>query len=121
MNSPKFSILIPTRDRPKTFVHSLASVAAQAGDDFEIVVADNASGPDVKAAVDAVTSCPVTYIRSEEILPMTQNWINGIEACRGEYITVLGDDDGLMPSALQIVRRILARSPQSLVCWKTHS
>ncbi len=121
MTKPRFSILIPTRDRPETFIHALATVAAQQGNDFEIVVADNASGPKVKEAVDAVKSCPITYIRSDNILTMVENWERGLEACQGDYITVIGDDDGLMPSALEISRRFLDQTQTKLMTWKTHS
>ena len=121
MTSPLFSILIPTRDRGPTFTYALQTVVAQAGNDFEIVVADNASGPDVKEAVDGVKSCPITYVRSDQILPMTDNWIKGLEACKGRYITVLGDDDGLMPSALSIARLVIDKTKSKLISWNLHN
>ena len=117
MTRPRFSILIPTRDRPDTFVHALATVVAQSGNDFEIVVADNASQKAVKQAVDSVTTCPIVYVRSDEILSLTDNWLNGLASCSGEYITILGDDDGLMPTALDIARRALEIPGISLLTW----
>ncbi|MEM0952922.1 MAG: glycosyltransferase family A protein [Pseudomonadota bacterium] len=121
MSSPKFSILLPTRDRPATFKYALATIAAQAGDDFEIVVADNASGPAIKEAVDRIDSCPVIYTRSDEILTMVDNWERGLAMCNGEYVTVLGDDDGLMPSCLSIARRFIEQTSQKLLNWRCHS
>ena len=117
MGRPRFSILIPTRDRPETLVHALATVAAQSGDDFEIVVADNCSREAVKQAVDAVTNCPVVYVRSDSVLTMTENWLKGLAACSGDYITILGDDDGLMPTALDIARRALKTPGRDLLTW----
>lgn len=121
MTSPRFSILIPTRDRVETFVHTLKTVVDQPGDDFEIVVADNASRPGIREAVDAVTSCPIRYVRSDTILSMDANWEYGLEACTGEFVTVLGDDDAFVPSTLEAVRRILKASQAKLLSWGTHT
>lgn len=121
MTSPRFSILIPTRDRQETFVHALATVAAQPGDDFEIVVADNASRPGIRAAVEAITSVPIRYLRSDTALNMDANWERGLDACQGEFITILGDDDGFLPSTLEAVRRILNVTRANLLSWPCHT
>ncbi len=121
MTSPRFSILIPTRDRQETFVHALATVVAQPGDDFEIVVADNASRPGVREAVEAVTSVPIRYVRSDTALTMDANWEKGLDACRGAFITILGDDDGFLPSTLEAARRILDMTQANLLSWDCHT
>ena len=121
MADPLFSILIPTRDRPVTFRHSLATALVQHGDDFEIVVADNCSSPAVAQIVKAAQSDRITYIRSDEILPMTQNWEAGLRRCRGEYITILGDDDGLVPSTLSSARWLLRETKAKILNWSPHT
>jgi len=122
MSNPKFSIVIPTRDRPATFRHTLATALAQPGDDYEIVVADNCGSPATRMIVDdAVTHGPrIVYLRSDEILPMGENWERGVRACSGEYVTVLGDDDGLLPSALQVARRVIAGTRVPILSWALH-
>jgi hypothetical protein len=121
MSAPRFSILIPTRDRPVTFRHTLATALSQTGDDFEIVVADNCSSPAVAAIVDEAGSSKIRYIRSTEILPMTKNWELGLAQCRGEYVTVLGDDDGLLPSTLHCARLLLNASQAKILNWAPHT
>jgi hypothetical protein len=121
MTTPTFSIVIPTRDRAATFRHTLATVAAQVGDDYEIVVADNASGPAIRHAVEELASNKTRYIRSEAILPMTENWENGLRECRGEYVTVLGDDDALVPSSLIQARKLISATRAKVVSWFWHT
>ena len=121
MTSPRFSILIPTRDRPVTFRHTLATVLAQPGDDFEVVVADNCSSPAVLQIVQETQSRKIKYLRSDCILPMTQNWENGLKQCTGEYITILGDDDGLVPSALTAARLLLDNTQAKVLNWALHT
>src|SRR5687767_7917847 len=121
MTTPTFSIVIPTRDRAVTFRHTLATVAWQAGDDYEIVVADNASGPGIRFAVEELAPGKTRYVRSETILSMTGNWENGLAACRGEYVTVLGDDDAFLPSSLALARKLIAATKAKIISWQWHT
>lgn len=121
MTTPKFSILVPTRDRPATLRHTLETVVSQPGDDYEIVVADNCSGPETRQIVDALDSSKVRYARSDEILPMAENWERGLDLCSGEYVTVLGDDDALLPSTLELARRLIAATGAELISWSPHT
>ena len=117
---PLFSILIPTRDRPATLRHTLATVAAQPGNDYEIVVADNCCGPETRQIAEELGSAWIRYTRSEEILPMAENWERGLALCAGEYVTVLGDDDALVPSALALARTLASAAQPEIISWPTH-
>ena len=117
---PRFSILIPTRDRPATLRHTLATVVSQPGDDYEIVVADNCGGPETRQIVEELGSSRIRYTRSSEILPMVDNWESGLSLCSGEYVTVLGDDDGLVPSALTMARNLIDTTDPEMICWSPH-
>lgn len=121
MATPKFSVLIPTRDRPATLRHTLATVVSQPGDDYEIVVADNCSGPETRRIVEELDPQKIRYLRSDEILPMAENWERGLSLCSGEYVTVLGDDDGFLPSTLQMARRLIAATEAEIISWSPHT
>jgi glycosyltransferase involved in cell wall biosynthesis len=101
MTRPRFSVVIPTRERAGTLRHSLRTCLDQDFDDYEIVVADNASSPATKQVVDEAASPRIRYLRSDRPLAMSANWERAVAAARGEYVTVLGDDDGLLPFALR--------------------
>jgi len=116
---PLFSVLVPTRERPETLRHTLDTVLSQPGDDFEVIVADNASGPETRRIVEAAGRPNLRYVRSEEVLPMAENWERGLELCSGEYVTVLGDDDAFVPSTLAMARRLASREPE-IFSWTPH-
>jgi glycosyltransferase involved in cell wall biosynthesis len=120
---PTFSILIPTRDRPATLRSTLMSVVTQIGNDFEVVIADNCSGPATSLLVDEFQKkYPfIRYICTEEVLPMAENWELGLKACQGAYITVLGDDDGFLPYTLVAIRKLIAMSGASVIAWEPHT
>jgi glycosyltransferase involved in cell wall biosynthesis len=121
MTTPRFSVLIPTRERPSTFRRTLATVLAQPGDDYEIVIADNCSGPETRRIVEEAASDRLHYTRSDEVLPMAINWERGLALCSGEYVTVLGDDDGFVPSTLPLARRIIGATDCEILGWFPHT
>lgn len=121
MAAPRFSVLIPTRDRPATFRHTLATVASQPGDDYEIVIADNCSGPETSQIVKQLAFPRLRYTYSDQVLPMADNWERGLNLCSGEYVTVLGDDDGFLPSTLAMTRKLIAATEPELISWLPHT
>ncbi|MFM7136932.1 MAG: glycosyltransferase family 2 protein [Planctomycetota bacterium] len=100
MKRPRYSIVVPTRQRHETLHACLRTVVEQASDDYEIVVADNASSPETRAVCESFGSPRLRHVRCDEPLSMNDNWERALDAARGEWVTFLGDDDGLMPYAL---------------------
>ena len=45
----------------------------------------------------------MVYRRSDESIPVTDNWNAAIDAASGEQVIMLGDDDALMPGFLEAV------------------
>ena len=120
---PRFSVLVPTRQRPDTLPATLATLVEQPGDDYEIVVADNCGDERVdKVIKSAQARHPrVKHTRSDRILPMAVNWERGLAACSGEYVTVLGDDDGFLPTTLEVLRRLVSLSKAKVIAWEVHA
>jgi len=103
----KFSILLPTRDRPDLLRLAVQSVLEQDYREWEIVVADNASSADVAGYVTSLGDPRVRYIRSDAVLPVTDNWNRSLEHSTGDYFIMLGDDDCLMRGCLSAARALL--------------
>jgi glycosyltransferase involved in cell wall biosynthesis len=120
---PRFSILVPTRQRPDTLASTLTTLVEQPGDDFEIVVADNFGDAEVTKVIGEARKIKsqVKHIRSDRVLPMAENWERGLAACTGQFITVLGDDDGFLPSTLTLVRELIRSSGAKVVSWSCHT
>lgn len=95
--SPKFSVLLPTRNRLDLAKSAIETVRRQDFADWEIVVADNCSEDDVGSYVTSLADSRIVYTRSDEALPVTQNWNRALARASGDYVVMLGDDDGLVP------------------------
>ncbi len=104
------SVCIPTYNRPAELAALLEAVTAQEGDDFEIVISDDCS-PRFAAIESAVNRSrarhpriPHTLHRNDRTIGYDANlrWLLGM--ARGEYCLFMGDDDLLLPGAIQQVR-----------------
>jgi glycosyltransferase involved in cell wall biosynthesis len=117
MKSSLYSIVLPTRGRADTLRHTLKTVLDVEGTDYEVIVAGNGGGPETRQVVEAFASEKIRYVHSSEPLSMADNWERGLEAAAGDYITFLGDDDGMMPDALELARRFHGERPRDILSW----
>ena len=105
----KFSILLPTRNRLEYLRQAVETVRRQSFADWEVVVSDNDSEDDVAGFVGSLSDERVRYVRTERFVPVTDNWNNALAHASGEYVLMLGDDDGLVQGALAELDRTIAR------------
>ena len=95
------SFLLPTRDRLPYLKLAIETVRRQDNEDWEIVVADNASEEDVVAYVNSLEDSRILVRRAPEPVPVTENWNAALEMSSGDYVLMLGDDDGLLPGVCE--------------------
>jgi Glycosyl transferase family 2 len=117
MRTPRFSIVIPTRDRPHTLEHTLATCRVQEGPEFEIVVSDNWSSPRTRELVERCADTRIRYVRTPAPLAMTDSLEFAVAQARGEYVLMQGDDDGLLRHALPVIDSVLRATNTPLLRW----
>lgn len=104
---PYFSVLIASYNRPASIVACLESVFANEGEDFEVIVSDDAS-PSGDAVAEAVspylTRSNVRFYRQPINLgePANRNFM--VSQARGLYDLIVNDDDLLFPHTLRTLR-----------------
>ncbi len=118
MITPRFSIVIPTRERSHTLEHTLTTCLAQEGD-FEVVVSDNWSGPRTRELVEGRGDPRVRYVRTPASLAMTDSLEFAVSHARGEYVIIQGDDDGLLRHALVTIEKIIDETRTSVLRWES--
>jgi len=121
VSTPRFSIVIPTRQRHQTLASAIESVLFQSFPDFEVIVQDNCSGPETWEVVKRYRDTRVKYHRAEHVLPMNLNWEAGLNSARGQFVFFLGDDDALMPDGLVLASDILLRAPLEVLAWEKYT
>lgn len=96
-NNPKFSILIPTRNGGKYLPYCLESLISQDYDDVEIIVSNNCSEDNTSSYLSSVTDKRVRVIKPAEVLSMAYHYEFALSQAKGDWIMILGDDDGVQP------------------------
>ncbi len=110
MAEPLISILLPTRNGAALIGDCVRGVLSQAGEDFELIVADNANEdgtPEILASFAADQRLRV--VRQQQPASVVENWNLALRAATGRYVLVIGDDDLLLPDYMTRARALLAR------------
>jgi glycosyltransferase involved in cell wall biosynthesis len=115
IKTPKVSIIISAYNQPYYLGLALDSIFAQTFKDFEIIVVDDGSGPEVRAALEPYMSRIRYFYQTNQGPTRAENF--GISQARGEYIASLDHDDIWLPGFLERQADILDARPElAFVC-----
>lgn len=107
MGSPTFSVVIPVFNRAGVIGDALLSVLRQTYQEFEIIVVDDGSTDDLRAAVAALDDPRIRIIEQEKGgANVARN--RGIDAARGSHVAFLDSDDRYLPHHLEAVASIVS-------------
>lgn len=113
MSRPRFSFIVPFYDCAAWLERAVASVLAQEGDDWELLLVDDGSRDgSAELARRLARQGPVRLLKQANAGPgAARN--RGAAAARGEYLWFLDCDDELLPDALAKVRPVLQAHPET--------
>jgi glycosyltransferase involved in cell wall biosynthesis len=94
MHNPKITVIIPTRERADVLQAALQTVTSQDYDNLEILVSDNAGRDTTKELVFGTGDKRV-------------RWEFALNHVSDGWVTIIGDDDGLLPGAIRAVAEVI--------------
>lgn len=108
----RLSVIVSTYEKPRDLERVLWGYAAQSDRDFELLVADDGSGPDTAAAIERVRAeagLPVRHVWHEDRgFRKTEILNRAILASAGDYL-LFTDGDSIPRADLVAAHRALAR------------
>lgn len=111
----KLSICIPTYNRAAHLANCLHSIVKNKSGsqvDFQVCVSDNCSTDETeKAVLTAQQHIAIKYRKNAANLGIPRNFLNAVEMADGEFIWLIGDDDLLLPDALDRVSELINKYP----------
>jgi glycosyltransferase involved in cell wall biosynthesis len=108
---PRYSILLPTRNGLRYLPFAIDSVLSQPFQDFELVVSDNHSTDGTAAYLETIKDPRFRHIRPPQLLSMLAHFEYLTAQATGDWVTILGDDDGVLPFFFERLQKL---DPDSL-------
>jgi hypothetical protein len=98
---PLLSIIIPTYNRQEYAASAIRCALAIPSDDIEIVVQDGSDDDRLSTLIAQERLDKRLSYRYEWPAPMLENFNRAIGRATGEYLCIIGDDDGVNPEIVQ--------------------
>lgn len=108
---PWIHVVIPTGGRVETIGSTLLSCAQQTYDKLMVWVCDNSFEGETEAIVNSYFDERFKLIRPPNRLCMAENWEFALSQITNGYVTIIGDDDALMPDCISKVSKLIKNHP----------
>src|SRR3954449_382929 len=113
--APRMTIIIPTRERCDTLRWAIKTCVTQDYDDLEILISDNASTDATTDVIAEYDDTRIRYVNPGRRLGMSEHWEFAFSHVTSGHLGVIGDDDGLLPGAIEDLARII--DPDRPLIW----
>jgi abequosyltransferase len=119
IDRPLLTIAIPTYNRARYLSALLHSLSEQVGNDsrVELLISDNASSDETPALIDSLKDkgALCRYIRNQENIGPDKNFLQCYTEASGKYVWIVGDDDMVLPGAVERIVSQLSTEDYDLV------
>jgi len=118
-SAPRFTVIIPTKDRAEYLHHTLRTCSLQDYENLEIVVSDDGSKDDTREVVEeaARKDSRIRYVSPGAAVGMLDNFEFALNQVKPGYVIALGGDDGLLPYGIRGMRDVLQGTGQEMLAW----
>lgn len=97
--TPLLSIIIPTKNRQYYCLRAVEQIVRMNLNDIEIVIQDNSDTDELAGSLRAhIQSENVKYHYHAGVLSFVDNFTEAVDISSGEYLCMIGDDDGILPN-----------------------
>lgn len=107
----RVTIGIPTINRSSLAVRAIQSALGQTYRDIEVIVSDDASTDETVRRVREIKDSRVVLFEQKQRLGLVRNFDFCLRNASGEFFLLLGDDDLLLPTAIERLREPFLHSP----------
>ena len=101
MDSPFFTVVIPTHNRSNLLKRAVVSVLNQTFEDFEIIIVDDHSTDDTTSVVSSFSDPRIQYMINHRTKGACGARNTGIFVAKGKWVAFLDDDDVWFPEKLK--------------------
>lgn len=116
---PKFTVIIPQKNRAEYITHTLRTCMVQDYPNFEVIVSDDCSEDNSVEVIQCLANqdCRIKLFAHKEHLGMHDNFEFALNQVKPGYVIALGGDDGLIPGCIWKMYNILKSTGKELLTW----
>lgn len=118
---PRFTIVIPTRNRPSELSLTTAGLSQMRHSDFSVVISDNSDNgiaEDNRRTVEKnLDGLNFKYIRPASPMNMVDHWNFAVSSSEGDYIGIVTDRFTLIPSTLDIIEKVIEQTGAQCISY----
>jgi glycosyltransferase involved in cell wall biosynthesis len=120
-STPRFSIVIPTKDRATYLEKTLVTCSLQSYANLDVIVSDDGSVDSTKEVVlrAAARDPRIRYVTPGKAVGMRNNFEFALDQVAPGFVMALGGDDGLLPRGIEGMLQALRSTGQELLTWST--
>jgi len=111
----KFTIAIPTKDRPALAVDTYYSIIRSTYKNYEILVLDNDEDAETTRLFNEISDERVRVVRTGG-LSMPDNWEQAFVNALGDYILIVGNKYRISPYLLENVATYIEQKSPAVIC-----
>lgn len=118
-----FSIIIPARNSAETLKYTIETCLNQKNAEsisYEVLISDNSTigNMEIFDLVNTIDSPRLKYFRTPKNLPLNRSFEYAVSKSKGEFIIMIGSDDGMLPWGLEYLKKIVSDNPsEDVIGW----
>jgi len=109
----RFTVIIPSYNGGDYLKSAVASVLQQSFTDFELAILDDGSTDGSLEWLRSLTDTRVKLYPSPQNQGIVKNWRRALEIPKGEFMTVLGQDDLFDSNFLEVIDALICAEPDA--------
>lgn len=116
---PRFTVIIPQKDRAEYLIHTLRTCMIQDYPNFEIIVGDDCSEDNTVEMVRELQKqdSRIKLLAHDHHVGMRMNFELALAEVKEGYVMALGGDDGLVPGCIWRMYEIIKETGTKLLTW----
>ncbi len=108
--TPLLTIVIATKNREYYCIEAIKSILSLKSNKIELAVSDNSDSDLIKIFVESLIDIRLKYVYNNSLTSSIGNFNRALALATGEYVCVIGDDDGINPEIIDITNFALCNN-----------
>lgn len=115
MSNYTLSIIIPTKNRQYYCLYAVKQILSLGLSNIEICIQDNSDNDELRNKIKELKAPNVKYNYHDGVLSFVDNFSEAISISSGEYLCMIGDDDGILPNIIKYVELAREKKLDALI------